>query len=97
METFAAVIILVPVLLPVVTSVGIDPLHFGIVMCVNLTIGLLTPPVGVALFTTSSVTGVSLNKLVGPIWRWVGIAFVVLVLIIYIPSLVTWLPYTFLH
>ena len=61
METFAAVIILVPVLLPVVTSVGIDPLHFGIVMCLNLTIGLLTPPVGVALFTTSSVTGVSLN------------------------------------
>lgn len=96
METFAAVIILVPVLLPVVTSVGIDPLHFGIVMCVNLTIGLLTPPIGVALFTTSSVTGVSLNKMVGPIWRWVGVAFLVLVLITYIPALVTWLPYAVL-
>jgi len=97
METFAAVIILVPVLLPVVTSLGIDPLHFGMVMCVNLTIGLLTPPVGVALFTTSSVTKVPLNKLVGPIWRWVGIALIVLLIITYVPSLVTWLPYTFLH
>lgn len=92
METFAAVIILVPVLLPVVTSVGIDPLHFGMVMCVNLTVGLLTPPVGVALFTTSTVTKVPLNKLVGPIWRWVGVALVVLLLITYVPSLVTWLP-----
>lgn len=92
METFAAVIILVPVLLPVVTSVGIDPLHFGIVMCVNLTVGLLTPPVGVALFTTSTVTKVPLNKLVGPVWRWVGAALVVLLLITYIPILVTWLP-----
>lgn len=97
METFAAIIILVPVLLPVVTTLGIDPLHFGMIMCVNLTIGLLTPPVGVALFTSSSITKVPLNRLVGPIWRWVGIALVVLMLITYIPSLVTWLPYTFLH
>ncbi|HCX61473.1 MAG TPA: C4-dicarboxylate ABC transporter permease [Clostridiales bacterium] len=97
METFAAIIILVPVLLPVVTSLGVDPLHFGIIMCVNLTIGLLTPPVGIALFTTSSITKVPLNKMVGPVWRWVGIALVVLLLITYVPSLVTWLPYTFLH
>lgn len=97
METFAAVIILVPVLLPVVTSVGIDPLHFGIVMCVNLTIGLLTPPVGVALFTTSTVTKVSLNKLIKPVWKWVGVSIVVLLIITYIPKIVTFLPYTFLH
>lgn len=97
METFAAIIILVPVLLPVVTTLGIDPLHFGMIMCVNLTIGLLTPPVGVALFTTSSIAKVSLNKLVGPIWRWVGIALVVLMVITYVPDLVTWLPKTFLH
>jgi tripartite ATP-independent transporter DctM subunit len=92
METFAAVIILVPVLLPVITSVGIDPLHFGMVMCLNLTIGLMTPPVGVTLFTTSSVTNVSLNRLIKPIWRWIGASLIVLMLITYIPSLVTFLP-----
>ncbi|MFZ7133263.1 MAG: TRAP transporter large permease [Eubacteriales bacterium] len=97
METFAAVIILVPVLLPVVTSVGIDPLHFGILMCVNLCIGLLTPPVGVALFTTSTVTKVSLSRLIKPIWKWVGVAIAVLLLITYVPQIVTFLPYTFLH
>lgn len=97
METFAAVIILVPVLLPVVTSVGIDPLHFGMVMCLNLTIGLITPPVGVALFTTASVTKVSLNRLIKPIWKWVGVSIVVLLVITYIPDVVTFLPYTFLR
>jgi tripartite ATP-independent transporter DctM subunit len=97
LETFAAIIILVPVLLPVITSVGIDPLHFGMVMCVNLIIGLMTPPVGVTLFTTASVTNVSLNRLIKPIWKWVGISVLVLLIITYIPGLVTILPKTFLH
>ena len=97
METFAAIIILVPVLLPVITSVGIDPLHFGIVMSLNLVIGLITPPVGVALFTTASVTGVSLGKLIKPIWKWVGVSVVVLIIITYMPKIVTFLPYTFLR
>jgi tripartite ATP-independent transporter DctM subunit len=97
METFAAVIILVPVLLPVVKSVGIDPLHFGMVMCLNLTIGLMTPPVGVTLFTTSSVTNVSLNRLIKPIWKWIGVSIIVLLLVTYVPGLVTFLPKTFLR
>ena len=78
METIAAIIILVPVFLPVIETLGIDPLHFGMVVSINLIVGLLTPPVGVALFTTSIVTGTSLQKLVKPIWTWVGIALVVL-------------------
>lgn len=97
METFAAVIILVPVLLPAATSLGIDPLHFGLVMCLNLTIGLLTPPVGVTLFTASTVTQVSLNRLIKPIWTWLGIAIVVLMIITYFPIITTFLPYTLLH
>jgi tripartite ATP-independent transporter DctM subunit len=95
METVAAIIILVPVFLPIVSSLGIDPLHFGMVMCINLIVGLLTPPVGVALFTTSIVTGVPLRKLIKPIWTWVGICLVVLLFCTYVPSLVTFLPYTF--
>jgi tripartite ATP-independent transporter DctM subunit len=92
METIAAIIILVPVFLPVVETLGIDPLHFGLVVSFNLVVGLLTPPVGVGLFTTSIVTGTSLKKIIGPIWLWVGIAMAVLLLITYVPDIVTFLP-----
>ena len=92
METVAAIIILVPVFLPIVQTLGIDPLHFGLVVSFNLIVGLLTPPVGVALFTTSIVTGVPLQKMIKPIWYWVGMALFILILITYIPDLVTFLP-----
>lgn len=92
METFAALIILVPVLLPVALSLGLTPIHFGMIMCINLIIGLITPPVGVALFTTSMATNVPLNKLVGPIWKWVGVSIAVLMLVTYIPAMSNWLP-----
>ena len=92
METTAAIIILVPVLLPVTTAVGIDPLHFGIVMCVNLIVGMLTPPVGITLYVVSNVTRVSSSIMVKRIWPWVGVAVIVLLIITYIPGLVTVLP-----
>ncbi len=92
METIAAIIILVPVFLPIISTVGIDPLHFGLVVCFNLTIGLLTPPVGVALFTTSIVTKTSLQKIIKPIWVWVGAAVAVLLIITYVPGIATFLP-----
>lgn len=92
METIAAIIILVPVFLPVIDTLGIDPLHFGMVVSFNLIVGLLTPPVGVALFTTSIVTETPLQKLVKPIWLWVGVAMAVLLIITYVPDIVTFLP-----
>jgi tripartite ATP-independent transporter DctM subunit len=95
METIAAIIILVPVFLPVIDAVGIDPLHFGLVVSFNLVVGLVTPPVGVALFTTSIVTGTPLQKLVKPMWVWVGAAGTILMIITYVPSLVTFLPRLF--
>lgn len=95
METVAAIIILVPVFLPIIGQLGIDPLHFGVVMCMNLIIGLLSPPVGVALFTTSIVTGVPLRSLIKPIWKWVGVCLLVLMICTYVPSLVTFLPNMF--
>lgn len=97
METIAAIIILVPVFLPIVTSMGIDPLHFGVVMCMNLVIGLLTPPVGVALFTTSIVTRVPLRRLIQPIWKWVGVCLLVLLVCTYVPDVVLFLPETFFN
>ena len=92
METFAALIILVPVFLPVALSLGLTPIHFGMIMCINLIVGLITPPVGVALFTTSLATNVPLNKLIGPIWKWVGVSLVVLMLVTFIPAMSNWLP-----
>lgn len=92
METTAAIIILVPVLLPVISTVGVDPLHFGIVMCVNLIIGMLTPPVGVTLFTVAQVTKVPSNVLVKQIWPWIGVSVLVLIIITYVPAIVTFLP-----
>lgn len=92
MESFAAIIILVPVLLPVALSLGLTPVHFGMIMCINLIVGLITPPVGVALFTTCLSTKTPLEKVVGPIWKWVGVAFVVLMLVTFIPALSEFLP-----
>ncbi len=92
MESFAAIIILVPVLLPVALSLGLTPVHFGMIMCINLIVGLVTPPVGVALFTTCLSTKTPLEKVVGPIWKWVGVAFVVLMLVTFIPALSEFLP-----
>lgn len=92
MDTMAAIIILVPVITPIAQALGIDPLHFGMIVCINLIIGLLTPPVGVALFTTSAVTKVELSKLIGPIWKFVLVAIICLFIITYIPSVTLVLP-----
>lgn len=92
METNAAIILTVPILLPIVTAVGVSPVHFGIVTIVNLAIGFVTPPLGANLFMASAIGGVPLNKLAKDIWPWIGVAVVALLLITYIPQLVLFLP-----
>lgn len=95
MDAAPAVMILVPVLMPVVKQYGIDPVHFGLLMCFNLSIGLLTPPVGTVLYTTSIATGVSTDKMVKSIWPWVLILAVVLLFVTYVPGSIMWLPRLF--
>lgn len=92
METNAAIILTVPILLPIVTAVGVSPVHFGIVTIVNLAIGFVTPPLGANLFMASAIGGVPLNKLAKDIWPWIATAIVALLLITYIPELVLFLP-----
>lgn len=87
-----AVLLLTPILFPVAMQYGIDPIHFGIVMCLNLTIGLITPPIGLVLFVASNVTGLKLSVLYKTVWPFVFVAFVVLMLVTYCPILTTWLP-----
>jgi tripartite ATP-independent transporter DctM subunit len=92
METIAIMIILVPILLPVLQSYGIDLTHFGIVLLVNLTIGQITPPVGVLLFVSSSVSGTRLGLIVGEIGPYVAVLVLVLLILTFVPQLSLWLP-----
>ena len=92
METTAALTILIPVLLPTVTSVGVDPLHFGLVMILNLMIGLLTPPLGMVLNVLVSVSKVPFEDVARATMPFLIPLIVVLFLITYIPGLVLWLP-----
>lgn len=92
METNAAIILTVPILLPIVTAVGVSPIHFGIVTIVNLAIGFVTPPLGANLFMASAIGNVPLNKLAKDIWPWIGVAVAALLLITYVPDVVLFLP-----
>jgi tripartite ATP-independent transporter DctM subunit len=92
METLAIMIILVPILIPVLNQFHIDLVHFGIILLVNLTIGQLTPPVGVLLFVASSVGKVKLGLLVREVVPYVGVLIVALLIISNIPALSLWLP-----
>lgn len=94
MESLAAINILTPILLPLVMKVGIDPLHFGVVMVLNLMIGLLTPPVGMVLFAVQRVSGVPFDRLQRALLIYFIPLLLVLLLITLFPSLVMWLPST---
>ena len=87
-----AVLLLTPILFPVAMQYGINPIHFGIIMCLNLTIGLITPPIGLLLFVASNVTGLKLKILYKTVWPFVICGVCVLLLVTYCPILTTWLP-----
>lgn len=92
METVAAITILVPVLLPIAEGVGIDPVHFGVIMVLNLMIGLLTPPVGMVLYVLSRVADISFERCSAATLPFLFPLVVVLALITFIPSFSMWLP-----
>jgi tripartite ATP-independent transporter DctM subunit len=92
METIAAISILVPVLMPVAIQVGIDPVHLGIIVILNLMIGLLTPPVGMVLFVLSKVSGVRFERCVRATMPFLIPLVGVLLLLTFVPALVTFLP-----
>ena len=92
METNAAIIILTPILLPIVTALGINPIHFGMIMILNLAIGFITPPLGANLFMASEISRVKFEALAKTIWPWIGVMIVVLIIITYIPQISLFLP-----
>ncbi|MCG1013375.1 TRAP transporter large permease [Tepidanaerobacter sp. GT38] len=95
MDTTAAIIILAPILFPIATSVGIDPVHFGIVMVVNLSIGFITPPLGVNLFVACGISKLSLEEMSKGIIPFFLVMVLALTIITYIPSVSLWLPRLF--
>ncbi len=95
MDMTPAVLIFTPIFLPVVVDLGIDPVHFGIIMVLNLCIGLCTPPVGSVLFIGVGVAQTSIAKVVKPLLPFFLIMIVGLILITLFPGLSLWLPSLF--
>uniref|UniRef100_UPI004047F399 TRAP transporter large permease n=1 Tax=Polynucleobacter sp. TaxID=2029855 RepID=UPI004047F399 len=92
MEPTAIILILGPLFFHIATQLGIDPIHLGIIMVVNMEIGLITPPVGLNLFVTSGITGMSLTKVVRAAMPWLSVLLLFLIVITYVPSISTFLP-----
>lgn len=95
MDMAPLILILTPVLMPVTNSLGIDPVHFGMIMLINLGIGLITPPVGSVLFVASAVSKQKIEQVVKAMLPFYGALFFVLMLVTYIPEISLWLPRMF--
>jgi C4-dicarboxylate transporter DctM subunit len=92
MEPSAILLIMAPILFPIAVKLGIDPIHLGVIMVVNMEIGMITPPVGLNLFVTAGITGENLTWVLKAALPWLLILLVFLMLITYIPQISLWLP-----
>jgi hypothetical protein len=97
MDMAPLILILTPILLPVITGIGVDPVHFGMIMLVNLGIGLITPPVGAVLFVGSAIGKVSIESTVKALLPFYLALFLVLMAVTYIPAISLWLPSVVLY
>jgi tripartite ATP-independent transporter DctM subunit len=92
LDATTMLLVLVPVLLPTVVALGIDPVYFGVLIVFNITIGLVTPPYGLLLFVLAALTRIPLGEIIRESWGLIGAMFVALALLVAFPDLVTWLP-----
>ncbi len=92
MEVTAVLVLMTPILVPVLPHFRVDPVHFGGVMALNLTIGLLTPPVGLAMYVTCSIGGVKMEEYARACWPFLAVLLLLLVMISALPNVVLWLP-----
>jgi C4-dicarboxylate transporter DctM subunit len=92
MDTVASIIIFAPVLIPLGISLGLDPLHIGVLFCVNLVIGYVTPPFGYNLFTAVSITKLKFEEVVKGTLPFLAIELVCIFILAFCPGLITWLP-----
>jgi C4-dicarboxylate transporter DctM subunit len=92
MEPSSIVLILAPILFPVAIRLGIDPVHFGILIVVNMEVGMCHPPVGLNLYVASGITKMGITELTVAVWPWLLAMLGFLALVTYVPSISLWLP-----
>ncbi len=92
LDTIAAITILVPILMPILARFDVDPVHFGLILTLNLMIGLLTPPVGVVMFVLSRISGLSVERTTMAILPWMVPLLIALLIITFVPAVSLWLP-----
>ncbi|ENO83332.1 TRAP transporter large permease [Thauera linaloolentis] len=92
MEPSSVILITAPILFPIAMKLGIDPIHFGIMITVNMEIGLITPPVGLNLYVASGISKLGLTAMSKAVWPWLVTMLVFLMLVTYVPIISTWLP-----
>jgi tripartite ATP-independent transporter DctM subunit len=95
LETIAIMIIAYPILAPVMATIGIDPVHFGVIIVLNMMIGLVTPPVGLCLYVVSGIARVPIAEIARELAPYLAALIGVLLLVTFVPALSTWLPALF--
>ena len=95
LDATTIILVIVPLFIPTCRELGIDLVHFGVLVVVNSMIGLITPPYGILLFVINAVTGIPLKEIIGEIWAFLGVLIAALLLLILLPDIVLWLPRVF--
>ena len=92
LETIAAILVLTPIIVPALAAAGVDPVHLGVVVVLNLMIGLLTPPVGMSLYMVSKVAEMPVERVISSAIPWIGCLLLSLAMVTFFPAASTWLP-----
>lgn len=92
LDTTVLLLIMIPIVFPIITAAGVDPIHFGVVIVLNMMIGLSTPPFGVNLFIISQLTGTPLREVIRDIWPFIGVMLLALIILILVPDIVLYFP-----
>ncbi|SER41607.1 Sialic acid TRAP transporter permease protein SiaT [Corynebacterium cystitidis DSM 20524] len=94
MDPTPAILIFVPIFLPIVTELGVDPIHFGAMVVMNLSLGVITPPVGNVLFVGAQVAGLRIEPVIARLWPFLAAILIALFIVVFVPAVSTWLPTT---
>ena len=95
LDATTIILVIVPLFIPVCKALGIDLIHFGVLVVVNSMIGLITPPYGILLFVINAVTGISLKEIISEIWMFIFVLIIALLIMIFFPEIILWLPEVF--
>ena len=95
LDATVIILVIIPLFIPTCRGLGIDLVHFGVLIVVNSMIGLITPPYGILLFVINAVTGIPLKEIIGEIWAFLAVLIAALVAMILFPGIVLWLPRVF--